>query len=59
MEKLWKVISWIIIGIVLGGGILIYLNISNPYLFNGRSQEQIEKEWNQPVTPTVCYSDCN
>jgi hypothetical protein len=58
-----KIIKWAVVSFVVLVGIFAYMIINHPYavmnFFEGPSQQQVDKEWNQPITPSVCYSDCN
>jgi hypothetical protein len=59
MKDLAKVIKWAIVVTVLGVIAFIIVSMNNPFAFDGRSQKDIEKEWNQPITPSECYhEDC-
>jgi antibiotic biosynthesis monooxygenase (ABM) superfamily enzyme len=63
LKAIRKFIKWVLLSTVIFVIIFIYMVINHPYammnFFGGPSQEQVDKEWNQPITPSVCYTaDC-
>jgi hypothetical protein len=58
------IIKRIVLAAVVLCGIFVYMLVTHPFMMNhmfgdSPSQEQVEKEWNKPVVPHVCYTaDC-